>query len=101
MNHSLIAAKLKPEKIVYGLKDHDLDQEGRLITLYFTKFCLLNAYLPNAGQKLERLAFKQKFNLAVERFVTQIDTELPVIYGGDLNCAHQDIDLSNPTKNTR
>ncbi|XP_014611761.1 PREDICTED: exodeoxyribonuclease [Polistes canadensis] len=93
--------KEKPINVKYGLNNSKLDEEGRLITAEYPNFFLLNVYVPNAGAKLitmpKRLEWNEKFKL----YVKELDKKKPVIICGDMNVAHQEIDLANPKTNTK
>ncbi|KAJ1674071.1 hypothetical protein EV182_004021, partial [Spiromyces aspiralis] len=91
----------KPISKSYGLSDSGLDNEGRTITLEFANFYLVACYVPNAGQKLVRLGFKQDWDRAMNKYLGELEEKKPVIYTGDLNVAHQEIDLARPNQNHR
>ncbi|KOX77974.1 Recombination repair protein 1 [Melipona quadrifasciata] len=93
--------KEKPINIKYGLDNAEFDNEGRLITAEYPNFYLLNAYVPNAGQKLVTLPKRLKWNEVFKDYVKGLDKKKPVIICGDLNVAHQEIDLKNPKTNTK
>ncbi|TFH30469.1 MAG: exodeoxyribonuclease III, partial [Promethearchaeota archaeon] len=82
-------------------KKSELDREGRLITTEFPTFYLLNGYLPNAGEGLKRLDFKLEYNTVLWEYLDELKTDKPVILTGDLNVAHQEIDLANPSSNRK
>jgi exodeoxyribonuclease III len=79
----------------------EFDNEGRLITMEFPDFYLINAYIVNAGRGLPRLADKQKFMDLFGDYCEKLRRSKPVIIGGDLNVAHKEIDLKNPKSNTK
>lgn len=93
--------KEEPIDIKYGLDDSEFDDEGRLMTLEYEKFFLINVYVPNAGQKLVTLPKRLKWNEAFKTHITELDAKKPVIVCGDMNVAHQEIDLTNPKTNTK
>ncbi|XP_076398274.1 recombination repair protein 1 isoform X2 [Megachile rotundata] len=93
--------KQKPIDIQYGLKNSEFDDEGRLITAEYPNFYFLNVYVPNAGQKLVTLPKRLQWNEAFKSYVKQLDEKKPVIICGDMNVAHQEIDLTNPKTNTK
>jgi exodeoxyribonuclease-3 len=91
--------KIKPINVIKGLQIKEFDDEGRTVTLELKDFYVINAYFPRAGDNLERLDFKLKFNNEIENFVLKLRKAKPVILCGDFNIAHQNIDgaFSNPT----
>jgi len=94
-----IFAKEQPLHITYGVGVEELDQEGRLITLEYPQFFLVTCYTPNAQQGLARIDHRLKWDDAFREFLCRLDQEKPVIICGDLNVAHQEIDLKNPSSN--
>ena len=94
-----ILSKPTPVKISYGINIPEHDQEGRVITAEYQDFFLVNVYAPNAGQDLKRLDYKARWNKDFQAYVTALDRQKPVIITGDLNVAHQAIDLKNPKSN--
>ncbi|MHA1794764.1 MAG: exodeoxyribonuclease III [Promethearchaeota archaeon] len=98
---TMVLSKISPKAVMYGLNDEDLDSEGRMITVEFDKFFLLNGYLPNAGYGLKRLDFKLRYNKALWNFLDELKKEKGVILCGDLNVAHDEIDLANPASNKK
>ena len=94
-----IFSKQKPLNVIYGLNNEQYDNEGRVITLEFRNFYLINCYTPNSKRTLERLPYREKWENQIQKFIKKIDTKKPVIYCGDLNVAHKDIDLANPISN--
>jgi len=86
---------------VEGVGSKLFDAEGRVQTLEFEKFYLVNTYFPHTRHDLSRLPFKLAFNLAVEKHIKKLDKKKPAILTGDLNVAHQDIDLANPKTNEK
>ena len=83
----------------YGVGVEELDTEGRLITLEYEDFYLLTCYAPNAQQELARIDHRLKWEGAFRSYVKQLDQHKPVILCGDLNVAHKEIDLKNPSSN--
>ena len=77
----------------------ELDTEGRLITLEYPDFYLVTCYTPNAQRELARLSHRLKWDDAFRNYLVQLDQKKPVIVCGDLNVAHQEIDLKNPKSN--
>ena len=85
----------------YGLGIPEHDQEGRVITLEYPDFQLVNVYTPNSQRELTRLDYRMQWEDAFRSYLTQLDQSKPVIICGDINVAHQEIDLKNPATNRR
>ena len=100
-----IFSKKKPLDVIFGLKDKDgkeIDDEGRIITLEFEKFFLLHVYTPNSGANLERLNYRTKtWDPAFKDYIIKLQKKKKIIVCGDLNVAHQEIDLKNPKTNLK
>ncbi len=96
-----VFTKIKPISVWYGLDDNKYDDEGRVITLEFEKFYYVACYVPNAGDGLKRLDFRLTFEEDLRNYLISLDKTKPVIYAGDLNCAHKEIDIKNPKANER
>lgn len=94
-----IFTKAEPIGVQYGLGVEELDAEGRLITLEFSDYYLVTCYTPNAQQELARIAFRLKWEDAFSKYLCELDHKKPVIVCGDLNVAHNEIDLKNPGPN--
>jgi exodeoxyribonuclease-3 len=94
-----IFAKREPISVRYGLGIEEHDTEGRAITLEYENFYLLCVYTPNAQRELARLDYRMKWEDALRAYITELDKSKPVIYCGDLNVAHEEIDLKNPKTN--
>ena len=94
-----IFAKSEPLSVSYGIGIEELDTEGRLITLEYPDFYLITCYTPNAQQGLVRLDHRLKWDTAFREYLVALDQKKPVIACGDLNVAHQEIDLKNPSSN--
>ena len=94
-----IFAKYKPLSVSYGMNNPEFDSEGRLITLEYPAFYLVTCYTPNAQRELARLDFRMAWEKAFAEYLSALDTKKPVILCGDLNVAHQEIDLKNPKTN--
>ena len=94
-----IFAKEAPLAVTYGVGVEELDTEGRLITLEYPQFYLITCYTPNAQQGLARIDHRLKWDEAFREYMCRLDREKPVIVCGDLNVAHQEIDLKNPSSN--
>lgn len=94
-----IFAKTEPLSVSYGMGIPELDTEGRLITLEYPDFFLVTCYTPNAQQELARIDHRLKWEEAFRAYLKGLDAQKPVIICGDLNVAHQEIDLKNPASN--
>ena len=94
-----IFAKEAPLSVTYGVGREELDTEGRMITLEYPDFYLVTCYTPNAQQGLARIDHRLKWDEAFREKLCQLDKIKPVIACGDLNVAHQEIDLKNPASN--
>ncbi|WP_172187840.1 exodeoxyribonuclease III [Lentilactobacillus kribbianus] len=94
-----IFTKVKPIAVTEGLGVAELDQEGRLLTAEFADYYVVCCYTPNSQPKLKRLAFRQTWDAAFLNYINQLNTRKPVIFCGDLNVAHEEIDLKNPKTN--
>ena len=94
-----VFTKIKPINVTYGLGIEEHDQEGRVITLEFDKFYFINVYTPNSQTKLARLDYRMTWEDAFREYIMELDKVKPVIVCGDLNVAHQEIDLKNPKTN--
>ena len=98
---TMILSKEKPLNVKFGIKNQEDLKEGRVITLEFENFFLVNVYTPNSKQKLLRLDFRQQWDLDFTNHILDLDEIKPVIVTGDLNVAHKEIDLANPKSNLR
>ena len=96
-----IFTKIKPQEIKYGIGIEEHDKEGRVITLEFEKFFMVNVYTPNSKRELERLEYRQKWEDDFRKYIKKLDNVKPVILCGDLNVAHKEIDLKNPKSNRK
>ena len=94
-----IFTKHAPLSVQYGLGIPELDTEGRLITLEYSGFYLVTCYTPNAQQELARIGHRLKWEEAFRGYLSKLDEAKPVVLCGDLNVAHQEIDLKNPGPN--
>lgn len=94
-----IFTKHTPLAVTYGIGIPELDTEGRLITLEYADFYLVTCYTPNAQRELARLDFRMLWEKAFAEYLCRLDESKPVIVCGDLNVAHQEIDLKNPKSN--
>lgn len=89
----------KPLSVRYGMGLESHDHEGRLITLEYPEFYLVNCYTPNAQNELARIDYRMEWERDLRAYLMELDQSKPVIYCGDLNVAHQEIDLKNPGPN--
>ena len=96
-----VFTKVKPINVTYGIGKEEHDQEGRIITLEFEKFYLVNCYTPNSKRELERLDYRMEWEDEIREYLVSLDKIKPVIYCGDFNVAHEEIDLKNPKTNHR
>ena len=94
-----IFTKQKPINITYGIGIEEHDKEGRVITLEFDKFFMVNIYTPNSKRELERLTYRQIWEDEIRKYLLNLNKIKPVIMCGDLNVAHNEIDLKNPKTN--
>ena len=94
-----IFAKREPISVKYGIGIDEHDHEGRAITLEYENFYLLNVYTPNSQRELTRLDYRMTWEDALRNYMIELDKVKPVIYCGDLNVAHEEIDLKNPKTN--
>jgi len=92
-------SKVEPLNVIYGMGIKEFDQEGRIIGAEYEDFWLLNVYFPNGGQGPERLDYKMRFYDAFLAFVEKLRKKKPVIFCGDVNTAHEEIDLARPKEN--
>lgn len=95
-----VFSKMKPLSVHYGLKNNEYDEEGRVITLEFNDFYYVACYVPNSGEELKRLKFRMEFEEKMKDYLVELDKIKPIIYTGDLNVAHNEIDIKNPKANT-
>lgn len=94
-----IFTKIEPLSVAYDIGDPEHTGEGRAITLEFAEFYLVNVYTPNSQRELVRLPYRMSWENAFREYVTALDEKKPVIICGDLNVAHQEIDLKNAKSN--
>ena len=89
----------EPLSVTYGMGIDRHDHEGRLITLEYPDFYLVNCYTPNAQDGLARIGYREDWEDCLRDYLMELDTVKPVVYCGDLNVAHEEIDLKNPKSN--
>lgn len=94
-----IFTKHTPEKVTYGIGKEEFDTEGRVITLTYPEFHVVTVYTPNAKEDLSRLDYRQHWEDAFLAYLKELEKTSPVIFCGDLNVAHKEIDLKNPKSN--
>lgn len=96
-----IFTKTEPISVKYGMGIEQHDKEGRLITLEFEDFYFATVYVPNSKRELLRLDYRMDWEDDFREYIKSLDAKKPVIYCGDLNVAHKEIDLKNPKTNHR
>ena len=94
-----VFTKHEPLSVAYGIGTPELDTEGRVITLEYPSFYLVTCYTPNAQRELARIDHRMVWEDAFRAYLVKLDSQKPVILCGDLNVAHQEIDLKNPATN--
>lgn len=96
-----VFTKISPIHVTFGIGDDEHDREGRVITCEFEEFFLVNCYTPNSKRGLARLDYRMVWEDAFRAYLTMLETVKPVVLCGDLNVAHKEIDLKNPSSNRR
>lgn len=96
-----IFVKKEPISVRYGIGQEEHDKEGRVITLEYEKYFLVTIYTPNSKRELERLEYRMEWEDEIRKYLISLDKIKPVIMCGDLNVAHNEIDLKNPKTNRR
>lgn len=94
-----VFSRLQPLAVSYGMGVAEHDQEGRIITLEYDEFQLVNVYTPNSQRGLARLEYRLQWEDDFRVYVGQLDRKKPVVVCGDLNVAHREIDIKNPAAN--
>ncbi|MBR1651295.1 MAG: exodeoxyribonuclease III [Lachnospiraceae bacterium] len=94
-----VFSRIKPLSVTCGIGIPEHDHEGRVITLEFKDFYFITVYVPNSQRELTRLDYRQKWEEDFRDYVLRLESKKPVIYCGDLNVAHKEIDLKNPSSN--
>ena len=92
-------SKIKPTSVNYGIGVEEFDKEGRVITCEFKKFYLVNSYFPNSKRGLLRLKYREKWDKEFLKYLKKLEKKKPVIFCGDLNVAHEEIDIKNSSSN--
>lgn len=96
-----VFTRIKPISVTNGIGIEEHDQEGRVITAEYEKFYLVCCYTPNSQRELARLAYRMTWEDAFRNYLLELDAKKPVILCGDLNVAHNEIDLKNPKTNRK
>ena len=96
-----VFTKKKPLSVHYGLLNNKYDEEGRVVTLEFDDFYYVASYVPNSGDGLKRLDFRMQYEKDLILYFKELEKNKPIIYAGDLNVAHNPIDLKNPKSNEK
>ena len=96
-----IFTKKEPQNVTYGIGIEEHDKEGRVITAEFPEFYFVTVYTPNSQSELARLAYRMKWEEDFLGYIKGLEQQKPVIYAGDLNVAHKEIDLKNPKTNRK
>ncbi len=94
-----IFTKEEPLQVTYGIGVEEHDHEGRVITAEYPEFYFVTVYVPNAQQELKRLDYRMQWEADFLAYLKKLEEKKPVIYAGDLNVAHEEIDLKNPKTN--
>lgn len=96
-----VFAKKEPLSVHFGIDIPEHDTEGRVITLEYETFWLVTCYTPNSKRELARLSYRMEWEDAIRGYLMKLDEKKPVIFCGDLNVAHEEIDLKNPKTNRK
>ena len=96
-----IFTRKEPMSVSYGLDVDEFDHEGRVITLEYPRYFIITVYTPNSQDDLRRLEYRMRWEEAFLQYIQRLDIKKPVIFCGDLNVAHTEIDLKNPKSNTK
>ena len=96
-----VFSKIEPVNVTYDIGIEEHDKEGRVITLEYDNFFLVNCYTPNSQRELARLSYRMKWEDDFREYIKGLDQKKPVILCGDLNVAHKEIDLKNPDSNRK
>lgn len=98
---TIVFSKVEPLSVSYGIGIEEHDHEGRVVTCEYEKFFLVNCYTPNSKEKLARLEYRMQWEDAFKAYLKTLELSKPVILCGDLNVAHHEIDLKNPSSNRK
>ena len=96
-----VFSKTEPLCVTYGIGTEEHDREGRVITLEFPDLFFVTVYTPNSGEALARLPYRMEWEDAFRNYILELDAKKPVVFCGDLNVAHEEIDLKNPKTNRK
>lgn len=96
-----IFTKTRPVNVTGGMGNAEHDREGRLLTAEFDDFFLVNVYVPNSQRELTRLDYRRRWDADFRRYLKKLEKRKPVVWCGDLNVAHTEIDLANPKANVK
>lgn len=96
-----VFTKKEPLEVIYGIGIDEHDHEGRVITLEYENFYFVTVYTPNSQSELARLSYRMQWEDAFRDYLKELDAHKPVIVTGDMNVAHQEIDLKNPKTNRK
>lgn len=96
-----VFTKQEPLQVTYGMGWEEHDQEGRVITLEFPEFYLVTVYTPNSQNELARLSYRMEWERDFLTYLKKLEEKKPVVFCGDLNVAHKEIDLKNPKTNKK
>lgn len=96
-----IYTKRKPISVSYGLGIKEHDEEGRVITLEYENYYVINFYVPNSKRELVRLPYRMQWEDDIYHYLHELEKSKPIIFCGDLNVSHQEIDIANPKSNVR
>lgn len=94
-----VFTKKEPLEVAYGIGREEHDKEGRVITLEFENFYFVTVYTPNSQNELKRLSYRMEWEAAFLQYLKGLERSKPVVFAGDLNVAHKEIDLKNPKTN--
>jgi len=96
-----VFTRIEPLEVTFGMGIEEHDKEGRIITLKFPEFYVVNVYVPNSKRELERLDYRMVWEDAFRDYIAELDKTLPVLVCGDMNVAHSEIDIARPGPNHR
>ena len=94
-----IVSKIEPISVVLGIGIDEHDTEGRTVTAEFTDFYVVNSYIPNSGQGLKRLDYREQWDKDMLLYLKSLESKKPVLFCGDMNVCHQEIDIARPKSN--
>lgn len=100
-SETAIFTRREPMSVAYGIGIEEHDQEGRVITLEFAEFYLVTVYTPNSQSELARLDYRMRWEDAFLSYLKGLEEKKPIVFCGDLNVAHKEIDLKNPKTNRK